>query len=343
MPRPEKVQAVEDIREQFDEARATFVTEYRGLTVGEQQQLRRSIKTAQGEYRVLKMSLARRAVEDMSLEGLTDLLAGPTALAFAHDDPVPVAKALRDFASDHDRLIIKGGILGGAMLPPEQISRLADIESREVLLAKIAGGIKAPWSKMAGMLGAKVRDAASMLSQLLEKKEEQEPASDEVAAEQVTEEAAAEPAEAGEASEARVEETPEAEAAPEAEAEAAPEAEVEEAPETEAEEAPAEVIEEASAADVDDTPEAEAEEAPEVEAEKAPTADAEEAPAAEAEVEEPQAEEAEEPKAAEPAPKKRAAPKAKAKKSTAKADASPDEEVDDETAADDSNDTAEEE
>ena len=177
MPRPEKVQAVEKIREQFEEARATFVTEYRGLTVAEQQQLRRNVRKAQGEYRVVKMSLARRAVEGLSLEGLPELLVGPTALAFANDDPVPVAKVLRDFATDHDKLIIKGGIFGGALLPPEQISRLAEIESREVLLSRIAGGFKAPLSKVAVALGAKLREAASMFTQLLEKKEErQEPA-----------------------------------------------------------------------------------------------------------------------------------------------------------------------
>ena len=182
MPRPEKVQAVEKIREQFEEARATFVTEYRGLTVAEQQQLRRNVRKAQGEYRVVKMSLARRAVEGLTLEGLPELLVGPTALAFANDDPIPVAKVLRDFATDHDKLIIKGGIFGGALLPPEQISRLAEIESREVLLSRIAGGFKAPLSKVAVALGAKLREAASMFTQLLEKKEErEEPA--EVAAE----------------------------------------------------------------------------------------------------------------------------------------------------------------
>ena len=353
MPRPDKVQAVEQIREQLDEARATFVTEYRGLTVAEQQQLRRSVRKAQGEYRVLKMSLARRAVEDMSLEGLTELLAGPTALAFANDDPVPVAKALRDFASDHEMLIIKGGILGGALLPPEQISRLAEIESREVLLAKIAGGIKAPWSKLAGMLNAKLRDAASMFTQLLDKKEEEEPAEDEAP----TAEAEQAP-DAEEAPEAEVEETVEAEAsaAVEEPAEVEATAKVEEAPEAEVEEAPvaeqAPGVEETPEAGVGETVEAEAtakvEEAPEADAEEAAEAEVEEAPAAEvketaevdkaAVVDEGPSEPAEE----SPKPKKKAAPKAKAKKSTAKADASPDGEVE-ETTADGSDDTAEEE
>ena len=230
MPRPEKVQAVEEIRSRLDEARATFVTEYRGLTVGEQQQLRRSVQKAQGEYQVFKMSLARRAVEGLSLEGLPELLVGPTALAFANKDPVPVAKVLRDFANDHDKLIIKGGILGGALLPPEQISRLADIEPRDVLLSKVAGGFKAPMSKLAGLLGAKMRDAASMFSQLLEKKEADAPAVVEApaaAAEPVIEEVAEVDSEKA-AEEAPTEVVAEEAVAPEADV--APDAEVADEP-----------------------------------------------------------------------------------------------------------------
>ena len=243
MPRPEKVQAVEQIREQLDEAQATFVTEYRGLTVAEQQELRRSVRKVQGEYRVVKMSLARRAVEGMSPEGLPELLVGPTALAFANADPVPVAKILRDFASDHDRLIIKGGIFGGLLLPPETISRLADLEPREVLLARIAGGFKAPLSKFAGMLVSKVRDAASMFGQLLEKKEAEAP---------------------------EVEEPPVAVAEPV----------VEEVAEVVAEEAPAAVVESASDTKATDKPVPKKRAAPKAKAEKSSAkADAAAAPA----------------------------------------------------------------
>jgi len=300
MPRPEKVQAVEEIRSRLDEARATFVTEYRGLTVGEQQQLRRSVQKAQGEYQVFKMSLARRAVEGLSLEGLPELLVGPTALAFANKDPVPVAKVLRDFANDHDKLIIKGGILGGALLPPEQISRLADIEPRDVLLSKVAGGFKAPMSKLAGLLGAKMRDAASMFSQLLEKKEADAPAVVEAPA------AAAEPV---------IEEVAEVDS------------------EKAAEEAPTEVVaEEAVAPEADAGPDAEVADEPAPKKKAAAEAEvvAEEAVAPEADVA-PDAEVADE-----PAPKKKAAPKAKADKSSAKADAPA-------APADGSDDTAEEE
>ncbi len=360
MPRPEKVQAVEKIREQFGEARATFVTEYRGLTVGEQQELRRSVRKAQGEYQVLKMSLARRAVEDMSLEGLPELLVGPTALAFANHDAVSVAKVLRDFASEHDKLIIKGGILGDAFMPPEQISRLADIEPRDVLLSKIAGGFKAPMSKMAGLLGAKIRDAASMFSQLLEKKEAEAPEVEEapvavaVPTDVVAEEAPAAVVEevaevvAEEAPAAVVEEVAEvvAEEAPaavveevaEVVAEEAPAAVVEEVAEVVAEEAPAAVVEEVAEVVAEEAPAAVVEEVAEVVAEEAPAAVveevaevvAEEAPAAVVEeVAEVVAEEApaavteatKKPAPKKPAPKKKAAPKAKAEKSTATGDA----------------------
>lgn len=198
MPRPEKVRAVEEIRERLGEAKATFVTEYRGLSVAQQGQLRRSIADADGVYKVFKMSLARRAIEDMDLEGLPELLIGPTALAFAMSNPVPVARALRDFAKENERLVVKGGILAGALLKPEQVSRLADIESREVLLARIAGGGRAPLVRMAGLLAAKLREAASLFSQLLDKKESEPGPVFEEPAEPVVEPAAEEPGVAAE-------------------------------------------------------------------------------------------------------------------------------------------------
>lgn len=172
MPRPEKVQAVEEIRQKLTEARATFITEYRGLTVSEQQALRAALREADGEYKVVKMSLARRAADAEGLGSLDEILVGPTALAFAAADPVPVAKALRDFANDHEHLIVKGGVLAGEILPPEKVAKLADIEPREILLSRIAGVFEAPMVKLAGLLQALPRNAASMFSQLLDKKEE---------------------------------------------------------------------------------------------------------------------------------------------------------------------------
>ncbi len=172
MPRPEKVQAVADIKERLDGAQAVFVTEYAGLSVKEQQVLRRQLKANGAEMKVVKMTLARLAAADMTDE-LNDLLFGPTALTFADGDPAAAAKALKAFAKDHDVLIIKGGVLGAEFLSPERVSQLANLDPREVLLAKIAGAFAAPMAQMAGLLAALPRNAATAFQQLLEKKEEE--------------------------------------------------------------------------------------------------------------------------------------------------------------------------
>ncbi|MGD2061487.1 MAG: 50S ribosomal protein L10 [Acidimicrobiia bacterium] len=171
MPRPEKVQAVTDIREGLESARAVFLTEYRGLSVQAVQELRNALRNSGAEYRVVKMTLAKLAAGDAGIEGLDEYLAGPTALAFAKEDPVSTAKALKDFSKDHEVFVLKAGYLSGNILSPEEVSKLAEIEPREVLLAKIAGGAKAPLFKAAGMFASFNRNAASMFSQLLDKKE----------------------------------------------------------------------------------------------------------------------------------------------------------------------------
>ena len=171
MARPEKVQAVTDIREGLESAEAVFLTEYRGLSVQAVQDLRRALRDAGAEYRVVKMTLAKLAAGDAGIEGLDEYLAGPTALAFAKSDPVAAAKALKDFSKDHEVFTLKAGYLSGNVLSPEEISKLAEIEPRDVLLAKIAGAAKAPLYSAAGMFGSFTRNAASMFSQLLDKKE----------------------------------------------------------------------------------------------------------------------------------------------------------------------------
>lgn len=170
MPRPEKVQAVADIKNWWENAAAVFITEYRGLTVKQMATLRRNLRKTGAEYKVVKMTLALRALNNLGLSGVEDRLVGPTALAFANQDPVATAKALRDFTTESDRLVLKGGLLGQVILAPEQVSRLAAIEPREVLLAKIAGAMQAPLVQAASLLSVFNRNAASMFSQLLEKK-----------------------------------------------------------------------------------------------------------------------------------------------------------------------------
>lgn len=183
MPRPEKVQAVAEIKERIERARAVFLAEYAGLSVKDQQTLRRNLRAGGAEFKVVKMTLARRAADELDLEGIDDLLLGPTGLTFADGDPVTAAKALKDFAKDHDVFAIKGALLGNDLLTPERVSELAEIEPREVLLAKIAGAAKAPMAKFAGLLAAMPRNLASMMLQLIEKKESvPESAGDETAA-----------------------------------------------------------------------------------------------------------------------------------------------------------------
>lgn len=174
MPRPEKVQAVAEIKERLEGAQAVFLAEYAGLSVKDQQVLRRELRANGAEFKVVKMTLARRAADDLEIETLDELLLGPTGLAFADGDPVGAAKVLKDFAKSHDVFVIKGGLLGLEFLTPEKISELADIEPREVLLAKLAGAMKAPMANMAGLLAALPRNTASVLSQLLERKESAE-------------------------------------------------------------------------------------------------------------------------------------------------------------------------
>lgn len=241
MPRPEKVQAVAAIKERIEGAQAVFLAEYAGLSVKEQQKLRRELRANGAEFKVVKMTLARRATDELDIDDLDELLLGPTGLAFADGDPVGAAKALKDFSKDHEVFVVKGGLLGLEFLSPERISELADIEPREVLLAKLAGAMKAPMTNLAGLLAALPRNTASVLQQLLEKKE-----SGEVPAP----EAAAPASEADDSSE------PEA---PEAEADDADDSETESAaaPETEAETAEADG--DADDSDTDDDASADAE------------------------------------------------------------------------------------
>jgi large subunit ribosomal protein L10 len=171
MPRPEKVQAVADIKERIEGAQAVFLAEYAGLSVKQQQELRRTLRENGAEFKVVKMSLTRLAAADLDIDALDELLLGPTGLAFADDDPAGAAKVLRDFAKSHETFVVKGGLLGLEFLPPEKIAELADLEPREVLLAKLAGVMQAPMANLARLLVALPRNTANALSQLLEKKE----------------------------------------------------------------------------------------------------------------------------------------------------------------------------
>lgn len=189
MPRPEKVQAVADIKERIEGAQAVFLAEYAGLSVKDQQELRRSLRENGAEFKVVKMSMARLAAAELDITTLDELLLGPTGIAYADGDPAGAAKVLRDFAKTHEAFVVKGGLLGLEFLPPEKIAELADLEPREVILAKLAGVMQAPMANLVGLLAALPRNTASVLQQLLERKEsaEPEPATKDAPSSEVTE------------------------------------------------------------------------------------------------------------------------------------------------------------
>ena len=171
-PRPEKVAVVEEVRDRLSSASAAILTEYRGLKVKEMAVLRRSLREAGGEYRVYKNTLVRFAAADLGLDGLAALLEGPTAIAFVDGDAVQVAKALRDYARTNPALVVKGGVLGTQVLDAKAAGALAEMPSREVLLARIAGGLAAPMVQFAGLLQALPRNMAYGLKALIDKRVE---------------------------------------------------------------------------------------------------------------------------------------------------------------------------
>jgi large subunit ribosomal protein L10 len=169
-PRPEKVAVVEEVRERLGQATAAFLTEYRGLKVDELAELRVSLRSAGGEYKIYKNTLVRLAVRDRGLSELEEVLVGPTAIAFVQGDAAPVAKVLRDYARTHPNLIVKGGVLGQRVLSSSDAGALADLPSREIMLARLAGALQAPVAQFAGLLAAVPRNFAYGLKALIDKK-----------------------------------------------------------------------------------------------------------------------------------------------------------------------------
>jgi large subunit ribosomal protein L10 len=173
MARPDKAADVAELVESFQESAGAVLTEYRGLTVKQLQDLRRSLG-ANANYAVVKNTLTQIAATEAGVEGFDTLLTGPTAIAFINGDVVEAAKGLRDFAKAHPALVIKGGYLEGKPLDAAEIAKLADLESREVLLAKLAGGMLASLSQAVYLLNAPLAQAAR-LAGALQAKAEQDP------------------------------------------------------------------------------------------------------------------------------------------------------------------------
>jgi large subunit ribosomal protein L10 len=211
-----KIAVVDEVRSRIGEASASIVSEYRGLSVAELAELRTALAAVGGDYRIFKNTLVRRAIDGGEYQPLSEYLSGPSALTFVQGDVSAVAKALKDFARANPLLVIKGGLADGSLLSSSDLAALADLPSRDVLLARIAGALAAPMQQLAGLLQALPRNLAYGLSALIEQRE------------------------------AGGEKLPEPEA-PAAEAEASPEAEVEASAPAVAE-APAEADGEADAA-----------------------------------------------------------------------------------------------
>lgn len=165
MARPDKVAAVAELRNRFTNSNGAVLTEYRGLTVAAMKQLRRSLGD-DATYAVSKNTLTQIAAREAGIEGIDEHLVGPTAIAFIEGDPVTVAKGLRDFAKANPLLVIKGGVLDGNILDATEVGKLADLESREVLLAKLAGGMKNALQGAASLFAAPLAQAARVLGAL---------------------------------------------------------------------------------------------------------------------------------------------------------------------------------
>ena len=269
MARNPKSTAVEEIAEEFRSSSAAVLTEYRGLTVAQLKELRRSLR-GNATYAVVKNTLTKIAAKDAGVEGLDDLLAGPSAIAFVKGDPVETAKGIRDFAKVHPKLVIKGGFLEGKVLSAAEIAKLADLESREVLLAKLAGAMNASLQQAVSLFAAPLSKAARTI-EALRTAAEADPsviggAGEAPVAEVATEAAAEAPASDAESEPVAEAPTPEAvadEPAPEAEAVAeAPTPEAEAAAEATPVDAAAPATEAEAPADAETPAEASAETGP---------------------------------------------------------------------------------
>lgn len=165
MARPDKAAAVAELTEKFTSSAGAVLTEYRGLSVKALKELRRSLGE-EASYAVSKNTLTTIAAREAGIEGLDEHLVGPTAIAFIAGDPVTVAKGLRDFARTNPLLVIKGGVLEGAFLGPDEVRKLADLESREVLLARVAGGMQGVLQQAVSLFAAPLASAARAVAAL---------------------------------------------------------------------------------------------------------------------------------------------------------------------------------
>jgi large subunit ribosomal protein L10 len=211
MARPEKVSAVKEISERFNNSEAALLTEYRGLTVSQMAEVRQALREADADtdYKVSKNSLARIAVKDLGLEDLIDLLVGPTAIAYVTGDAAAAAKAIDMVSKKYPVLRVKGGILAGKFISAEQATELAKLEPRDTQLGRIAMMMNQPAQLTANVLAALLRDLGSMLAQIVTQKESDAPAEEAPSVDAPAEEAPSAEAPAEEAPSAEATDAPE--------------------------------------------------------------------------------------------------------------------------------------
>lgn len=169
----QKKKVVEELKDRFDKSKTVILTDYRGLDVAEMTELRRQLREAGVDYKVVKNTLARIAARDLGMEFLNEYLVGPTAIAFS-EDPVAPAKVLCKFADDHQDLELKAGIMDGKLIDMETIKQLADLPSREVLLAQVLAGMKAPITGLVNVLNGPLRSLVYVLQAVKDKREKQQ-------------------------------------------------------------------------------------------------------------------------------------------------------------------------
>ena len=172
MARPEKVAVVNEVYEKLTKAQSVVLVDFRGLTVQEATELRKKLREAGVELKVTKNTLTRLAAEKADLKDLHAYLEGPTALALGYEDPVPPAKILSDFAKDHKKLELKGGVLEGRVIDQAMVTALAELPTREVLLGQLVGLMQAPIRNLAYVLSAPIRNTVYVLDAVRQKKGE---------------------------------------------------------------------------------------------------------------------------------------------------------------------------
>ena len=171
MANPKNTSDLAELKARFENADSIFVSEYRGLSVAQMTELRRSLGD-DVQYSVAKNTLMKLALKDAGVEGLDDVFTGPTAVAFVKGEAVDAAKAMKKFGEDNKAFVIKGGFMDGDALNAEQVSAIADLDNREVTLAKLAGAMKGSLAKAAGLFNAPASQVARLAVALQEKKED---------------------------------------------------------------------------------------------------------------------------------------------------------------------------